>query len=78
MFYYATNMMYTTDTATAVNSLVLYLPPPFPSFHPHLIIPPPLGGHLVPYQTWPLPPSPAPLPSASPSAHPFCSSSYTQ
>lgn len=41
MFYYATNMMYTTDTATAVNSLVLYLPPPFlpstltSSFLPH-------------------------------------------
>lgn len=46
-----TNTAATTDMATAEKP-----PSPclFPSSHPHLDIPPPLGGHLVPNQACPL------------------------
>lgn len=46
-----TNTAATTDMATAEQPPSLCR---FPSSHPHLDIPPPLGGHLVPNQACPL------------------------
>lgn len=50
-WFIGTNTAATTDMATAEQPPSLCL---FPSSHPHLDIPPPLGGHLVPNQACPL------------------------